>query len=68
MAADECSHIRSCPMYNLLTLSGTLKIWQTRYCRADYTACARYKLSLQGKPVPQNLMPNGVLLKVVSKS
>ncbi len=51
-------------MYNLLTLSGTLKVWQTRYCRADYTVCARYKLSSEGRPVPQNLMPNGVLLKV----
>ena len=51
-------------MYQLLQLSGTLKAWQARYCRADYEQCARYKLSLQGRPVPQNLMPNGALLRL----
>ena len=52
-----------CPMYSLLTLSGTLKAWQTRYCKADYAECARYKLSTEGKPVPLNLMPSGALLR-----
>lgn len=50
-------------MYSLLRLSGTLKVWQTRYCQAEYQACARYTLSLLGKPVPQNLMPNGATLR-----
>jgi hypothetical protein len=50
-------------MYTLLTLSGTLKAWQTRYCMADYRECARYKLAIEGKPVPLNLMPSGALLR-----
>jgi hypothetical protein len=50
-------------MYSLLTLAGTLKVWQTRYCQADYRECARFKLSAEGKPVPVNLMPNGSLLR-----
>jgi hypothetical protein len=54
-------------MYALLKLSGTLKAWQARYCRADYKSCARYQASLQGRRVPPNLMPNGVLLRVDSK-
>ena len=53
-------------MYALLQLSGTLKTWQSRYCKADYTQCARYKLSLAGKAVPQNLMPNGSLLRLAT--
>jgi hypothetical protein len=52
-------------MYKLLKLSGSLKIWQSRYCMsASHTECARYKLSLTGKPVPINLMPNGATLNV----
>jgi hypothetical protein len=53
-------------MYALLKLSGTLKTWQSRYCQADYTECARYKLSTLGKPVPQNLMPNGATLRLAN--
>jgi len=63
MADRECPHVSTCPMYSLLTLSGTLKAWQTRYCKADYAECARYKLSIEGKPVPLNLMPSGALLR-----
>lgn len=57
----------TCEMYALLKLSGTLKTWQTRYCCADYTSCARYKLSLQGRKVPVNLMPSGSLLRTSNK-
>lgn len=50
-------------MYSLLKLAGTLKTWQLRYCQADFSECARYKLSCEGKRVPINLMPNGALLR-----
>lgn len=50
-------------MYTLLKLSGTLRTWQSRYCRADFEQCARFKLSREGKRVPINLMPNGKLLR-----
>lgn len=59
--------MESCPMYSLLKLSGTLKTWQSRYCQADYAQCARYRLSQQGQSVPQNLMPNGALLRLAPK-
>jgi hypothetical protein len=61
--ARDCSHIPSCQMYALLKLAGSLETWQARYCRADYTQCARYKLATEGRPVPINLMPNGAFLK-----
>jgi hypothetical protein len=66
MPSKDCSHINNCPMYSLLKLSGTIKTWQSRYCQADYTECARYKLSLSGRSVPQNLMPNGATLRLTS--
>jgi hypothetical protein len=60
-----CTHARSCEMYKLLKLSGSLKTWQSRYCNsASHKECARYQLSLAGRPVPINLMPNGALLNV----
>lgn len=69
MAEDPtCSHVNTCEMYKLLKLSGSLKIWQARYCLSpDHKECARYKLALAGKPVPINLMPNGALLHVTPK-
>jgi hypothetical protein len=50
-------------MYPLLTLSGTLKTWQIRYCKGDFEACERYRRTSQGRRVPPELMPNGMLLK-----
>lgn len=63
LVEGECTHIKSCEMYTLLRLAGTLRAWQNRYCRADYTQCERYKRSQQGREVPVNLMPNGEKLK-----
>jgi len=50
-------------MYALLRLAGSLETWQSRYCRADFTGCARYKLAQSGQLVPLNLMPNGARLR-----
>jgi hypothetical protein len=64
----ECPHVRGCEMYGLLKLSGTLKAWQSRYCRAEFAQCARYQASLAGRRVPANLMPNGALLRTEPKA
>jgi len=50
-------------MYPLLTLAGSLRTWQVRYCQGDFEGCERYKRTLQGRQVPANLMPNGMTLK-----
>ncbi|HEX7477788.1 MAG TPA: hypothetical protein VF331_08275 [Polyangiales bacterium] len=63
MPSKDCPHMSACPMYGVIKLAGTLKVWQSRYCQADYAECARYKLSVSGQSVPQNLMPNGAYLK-----
>jgi hypothetical protein len=53
----------SCRMYSLFTLSGSLKVWKANYCTDNYERCARFQLSKQAKPVPDNLLPNGTLLR-----
>ena len=67
MAQHECKHKSSCEMYQLLKLSGTRKTWQTRYCDADFSECARFQEAAKGRPVPINLMPNGKYLNVPGK-
>ena len=65
--ATDCPNMTSCEMYALLRLSGTLAIWKTNYCTADFDRCERYRLSQAGRPVPQNLMPNGSLLRLAER-
>jgi hypothetical protein len=62
MPDDPCPNMDGCTMFPLLSLSGTLKTWQTRYCSGDYTVCERYKRTTKGQPVAPDLMPNGVRL------
>ena len=52
-------------MYALFTHSATLAVWKMNYCASDFTRCARYQLSAQGKLVPLALMPSGQLLKKI---
>ena len=60
---EGCKHQSSCAMYSLFQHAGTLAVFQMRYCKGDFTECARYKRSSEGLSVPMNLMPNGQLLK-----
>ena len=50
-------------MFELFAFAGTLAVWQTNYCLADYEKCARYRLGEQGARVPVNLLPSGALLR-----
>ena len=63
----QCPHEASCRLFPLFSMSGTLAVWKTNYCRSDYTRCARYQRSLREEWVPDNLLPSGVLLKKVLK-
>jgi hypothetical protein len=68
MGKTDCPHMSSCEMFGLLKLSGSLELWKGRYCSAEYQQCARYKMSLEGRQVPINLMPNGVYLRAHNKT
>jgi len=54
-----CSHTKNCELFPQFALNPALKVWQIHYCEGEFTRCARYQLSLQGKAVPLNLLPNG---------
>jgi hypothetical protein len=55
-------------MYDLFQLSGSLAVWKMNYCSTDYERCARFKLSAEGKPVADHLLPNGSLLRLQPKA
>lgn len=60
----ECSHAKSCELFAQFALNPALKVWQIHFCDGDQHArCARYQLSLQGQPVPLNLLPNGKMVE-----
>ncbi|MFV1998143.1 MAG: hypothetical protein ACC641_09045 [Acidiferrobacterales bacterium] len=54
-----CSHTSDCELFPMISVNSALKIWRAFYCEGKWHECARYKLSLKGKVVPPNLLPNG---------
>jgi hypothetical protein len=58
-----CPQSSHCSMYTILRLAGALAVWKINYCSSDFTRCARYNHIIEGRDVPQNLLPNGVLLR-----
>jgi hypothetical protein len=49
-------------MYAEFKMKTVLQFWQKAYCDAEFERCERYKLSIDGKPVPINLLPNGKIM------
>lgn len=62
----QCPHMESCEMYSLFSHSGTLAVWKINYCTSEFTRCARYQRSLEGRLVPITLLPNGKELNVTT--
>jgi len=58
----ECSHTTNCALFPMISVNSALKVWRTFYCEGKWTECARYKLSLENKAVPSNLLPNGKVI------
>ncbi|MEE8481998.1 MAG: hypothetical protein V3S12_01465 [Acidiferrobacterales bacterium] len=54
-----CSHTSNCELFPMISVNSALKVWRTFYCETKWHECARFKLSLEGKSVPPNLLPNG---------
>jgi hypothetical protein len=59
---STCSHTNNCALFPMISVNSALKVWRTFYCEGKWQDCARFKLSLEGKPVPPNLLPNGKIL------
>jgi hypothetical protein len=54
-----CPRTEQCPLYaRLLVTEG---FWKQTYCHDHlrHRDCARLKIYLGGKPVPEDLLPNG---------
>ncbi|HET8540132.1 MAG TPA: hypothetical protein VFL83_09710 [Anaeromyxobacter sp.] len=60
----SCTHVVHCPLFAVFTVNSALTVWKSNYCTAEYARCARCQLSAAGKPVPQNLLPNGRTLNL----
>lgn len=64
----KCKNMDHCSMYNYMTSSVTileLYPFVEGYCRhpEKYKECARYKILIEGDAPPENLLPNGKMLK-----
>lgn len=59
---QECEKLSVCPFFNdrLGTMPAVSGLLKQTYCLGDKTACARYKVSSAGIPVPMDLFPNDV--------
>jgi hypothetical protein len=63
--ANQCTQAAACdlfPRFSIPALKGTLKVWQTYYCEAQWENCVRFKLAAEGRPVPPALLPNGKMV------
>lgn len=60
----QCTHKESCALYRILERTGSLTLWQSRYCDDRFESCARFDAALTGKPVPDHMLPNGHLLRL----
>lgn len=56
-----CDFIKGCPMFAYFCRSSQI-IYCTVYCQGDFATCKRRQLRLAGQPVPDSLLPQGMLL------
>ena len=59
----DCPNMRTCRMFPLFKMAGALEVWKINYCTSDFSSCARYQQSCAAEQVPDELLPNGKLLK-----
>ena len=54
-----CNHSGSCELFPLMAMEPALNLWKKHFCDGSFGNCARYQLSVNSKPVPLTLLPNG---------
>jgi hypothetical protein len=60
---SDCEYLEKCPVWSKFQ-SDIKNVWISGYCKGALQAkCARKKLVSDGKPVPENLLPNGSSLE-----
>lgn len=63
----SCTHVEGCSLFPKISQPGFLRVWQINYCQADFEKCERFKLALEGKHVPDTMLPNGQNLAALAK-
>ncbi len=64
---QTCPNLARCPFFNKV-MDSTAEILKRKYCKGDYTKCARYQRKQKGMPVPDELWPNGQMMKAKEQS
>lgn len=60
---SDCEYLENCPIWEKCQ-SDIKNVWVSGYCKgAMQKNCARKKLAVENKPVPENLLPNGAMLE-----
>jgi putative two-component system response regulator len=59
--SDPCSNLNTCAVFSRITQHLLSKSYEMQYCRANFEACARYKIKNK-KERPDNLLPDGSIL------
>jgi hypothetical protein len=62
--ATTCPRVGNCALFAQFRMKASMAVWQAHYCEGDHARCERFKLVLQARPVPPQLLPNGRLLEV----
>jgi hypothetical protein len=51
-------------MFPLFKMAGALQVWKINYCTSNYGSCARFQMTCGAEQVPDELLPNGKLIKL----
>ena len=62
----SCPRLGACALLSQFRMKASLRVWQAYYCEGDFRRCERFKLVLEARPVPPELLPNGRLLDVAA--
>lgn len=65
MENNNCPSVSNCPLYPLFKSESARKVFMLRYCLGKFETCERRKRAMAEEiiEVPNNLLPNGELLK-----
>jgi len=62
-----CRWYEVCPLKRFYEEGKLEKHWIEYYCKRHFKKCKRYKLAEEGKPHPDNMLPNGKIDKKLGK-
>ncbi|MFO7871334.1 MAG: uracil-DNA glycosylase [Kiritimatiellia bacterium] len=55
----ECKWYRVCPMKLFFERGQLDEYWINNYCHGDHDSCVRYAMEEEGRPHPDNMLPDG---------